>query len=220
MPRFLAEIGERGGADAFDIAAIGRKFEIERQHVILGQHALDLERTHDLAQFCRNRAFAAWLQQARDLHGQRRAAGADMAASGKLERRARQRQSDRRRDGRGSACPRRRTAHRRNADRHRRPRPAGASGRRSSHRRAADRPSRSSTRVENSRSLPSGAGPSETIHHSASRQRGNAAQRRGPRRYAHFVARHFPAMTSTFSLPVRPKRSGRYMSSTLACGRT
>ena len=31
---------------------------------------------------------------------------------------------------------------------------------------------------------------------------------------------YFPAVTSTFSLAVRPKRSGRYMSSTLACGRT
>ena len=31
---------------------------------------------------------------------------------------------------------------------------------------------------------------------------------------------HLPVVTSTFSLLVRPKRSGRYMSSTLACGRT
>jgi hypothetical protein len=31
---------------------------------------------------------------------------------------------------------------------------------------------------------------------------------------------HFTAVTSTLSDAVRPKRSGQYMSSTLACGRT
>src|SRR5579862_1144371 len=32
--------------------------------------------------------------------------------------------------------------------------------------------------------------------------------------------RHLPATTSTLALPLRPNRSGRYISSTLACGRT
>src|SRR6202044_1608798 len=47
-----------------------------------------------------------------------------------------------------------------------------------------------------------------------------ASKRRDNKRYAKFATRHLPVVTSTLSLPVRPKRSGRYMSSTLACGRT
>ena len=37
--RLLAEIGERGGADAFEIAAIGRERQIEREHLVLAQAA-------------------------------------------------------------------------------------------------------------------------------------------------------------------------------------
>ena len=46
LPRLLAEIDERGGADALDIAAIGREIEIERENFVLGQRALDLDGAH------------------------------------------------------------------------------------------------------------------------------------------------------------------------------
>ena len=58
MARFLAEISERRGANALDIAAIGRNLEIEREHLVLVQHALDLDRAHDLAKLRRKGAFA------------------------------------------------------------------------------------------------------------------------------------------------------------------
>src|SRR5262249_22804125 len=41
--RFLAEIGERGRANALEIAAIGCKAQIKREYLVLGQGALDLE---------------------------------------------------------------------------------------------------------------------------------------------------------------------------------
>ncbi len=77
--RLLAEIGERGGAHAFEIAAIGREAEIKAQHLVLAQGALDLERADHLAQLGREAAFAARLQQARHLHGECRTAGDDAA---------------------------------------------------------------------------------------------------------------------------------------------
>ena len=48
-PRLLAEIGERGGANAFEIAAIGREAEVEREDLVLAQRALELDRAHHLA---------------------------------------------------------------------------------------------------------------------------------------------------------------------------
>ena len=80
-PRLLAEIGERGGADAFEIAAIGREAEVEREHLVLGERALELDGAHDLPQLGGERALAARLEQTRDLHGQRRAARHDVAVA-------------------------------------------------------------------------------------------------------------------------------------------
>ncbi len=51
-PRLLAEIGVRGGAHAFEIAAIGRKAEIEREDVVLAERAFELDRAHRLPQLC------------------------------------------------------------------------------------------------------------------------------------------------------------------------
>ncbi len=50
---FLAEIGEGGGADAFDIAAIGGEVEVQRQDLLFGQVAFEGEGDADLAQFAR-----------------------------------------------------------------------------------------------------------------------------------------------------------------------
>src|SRR5580658_9642716 len=52
------------------------------------------------------------------------------------------------------------------------------------------------------------------------RQHGNERQRETGPNEAQSASHHFPAKTSTLPLSVRPKRSGRYISSTLACGRT
>ena len=52
-PGLLAEIGERGRTNAFDVAAIGRHAEIEREHLLLGEAALDLDGADDLAQLRR-----------------------------------------------------------------------------------------------------------------------------------------------------------------------
>ena len=49
-PRLLAEIGQRCGANAFEIAAIGREAEVKREDLVLAQGALELDRAHDLAQ--------------------------------------------------------------------------------------------------------------------------------------------------------------------------
>ena len=75
--RLPAEIGKRGRAHAFEIAAIGREIEIKRKDVLLAQRALDLYGAHDLAQLRTEAAFGARLQQARDLHRQGGGAGHD-----------------------------------------------------------------------------------------------------------------------------------------------
>ena len=90
--RLLAEIGVRGRAHAFEIAAIGRKAEIEREDLVLGERAFELDRAHRLAQFCAERAIRARLEQPRDLHGDGRAARHDAAVRDELERRAGDRQ--------------------------------------------------------------------------------------------------------------------------------
>ena len=90
--RLLAEIGERRRANAFEIAAIGREAEIERQHLVLGERALELDRAHHLPQLGGERALGARLQQPRHLHGDGRAAGHDAAAGDELKRGARHRQ--------------------------------------------------------------------------------------------------------------------------------
>ena len=83
-PRLLAEISQRRSADAFEIAAVRRKAQIQRQHLVFAERALKLDRPHHLAQFRTERALGARLQQSRDLHGQGRAARHDAAAAHKL----------------------------------------------------------------------------------------------------------------------------------------
>ncbi len=48
--RLLAEIGKRGRADAFEVAAIGRERQIERENLVLAERVFELERAHDLMQ--------------------------------------------------------------------------------------------------------------------------------------------------------------------------
>ena len=76
-PWLLAEVGERGGAHAFEVAAEGGEAEIEPQNGVLGQLALQRQRAQRLAQLAGTRALVLAGQQAGDLHGQRRAAGND-----------------------------------------------------------------------------------------------------------------------------------------------
>ena len=92
-PRLLAEIGERGRAHAFEIAAIGREREIERR----GSRPCSAP----VRARARAPSAAAWrramrslprLEQARDLHGERRAAGDDAAMRDELARRAHRRE--------------------------------------------------------------------------------------------------------------------------------
>jgi hypothetical protein len=68
-PRLLTEIGKRSGADALDIAAVRREFEIERNDLIFGQPALDFHCAHDLMEFRRHAAAVARLEKPRHLHG-------------------------------------------------------------------------------------------------------------------------------------------------------
>ena len=90
--RLLAEIGERSGADAFEIAAIGREAEIEREDFVLGEGALDLDRAHDLPQLRREAALGARFEQPRNLHGDGRGAGDDAAVADQLRQRAAERE--------------------------------------------------------------------------------------------------------------------------------
>ena len=90
--RLLAEIGERCRAHAFEIAAIGREAEIERQDLVLGERALDLERAHHLAQLRGEAAFASRLEQPRHLHGEGRGAGDDAALTDQLHHRPAERE--------------------------------------------------------------------------------------------------------------------------------
>ncbi len=91
LARLLAEIGERGSADAFQVAAIGRQRQIERENLILAQRMFELERARDLAQLGAEAAMLARLQKARHLHGDGRPAGDDVAARGELHGRTRER---------------------------------------------------------------------------------------------------------------------------------
>ena len=87
-PRLLAEIGERGRADAFEIAAIRREREIKAEDLVLAQRPFELERPHRLPDLGVERAVPARLQQAGDLHGDGRAARDDAAMRDELIRRA------------------------------------------------------------------------------------------------------------------------------------
>src|SRR5262249_60586027 len=82
--RLLAEIGERGRARAFEIAAIGREAEIEREDLVLGERALELDRADHLPQLGGEAALGAWLEQPRYLHGDGGGAGDDAAMADRL----------------------------------------------------------------------------------------------------------------------------------------
>jgi hypothetical protein len=81
--RLLPEIGERGGAYALEISAIGRKAEIETKNLVLAQCSFQADGTRHFAQFDGQRPFASRLQQARNLHRQGGTAGDDAAVLGK-----------------------------------------------------------------------------------------------------------------------------------------
>ncbi len=74
----MAEIAERCGAHAFEIAAIGRQAEVETEDLRLGVAQFEL---HGAQGFDGLVAVVArvWRQQARRLHGDGRAAGDDVA---------------------------------------------------------------------------------------------------------------------------------------------
>jgi hypothetical protein len=74
------------------------------------------------------------------------------------------------------------------------------------------RPLRSSTCVESSTSRTRGTGPSVRTHHAPPATAANRGARQGVMR-ARISSHHFGAI-SMVPVPVRPKRSGRYMSST------
>ncbi len=92
-PRLLAEIGERGGAHAFEIAAVGREAEIEREDFVLAERAFELR--------SRAPSGAAWRQACARARGSSRratcmvrveAAGDDAAVARRTAGSARQRQ--------------------------------------------------------------------------------------------------------------------------------
>jgi hypothetical protein len=89
--RLLAEIGQRRRPDAFDIAAERGQLQVKRQDVALSQPPFQRQRDADLAQLARPAPGRPILQQARNLHGQRRAARDDPTVAQRLSRGARQR---------------------------------------------------------------------------------------------------------------------------------
>ena len=218
-PRLFAEISERRGADALDVAAVRREIEVEREDLVLGQGALDLDGAHHLAQFChRAAAHFGRLKEPRHLHGQGRGAGAKPAAGCELQRRAQHRAridavmlpealvligEQHVEEARIDVGDRRRqppAAFARRISAQQAPFPVDHAGREIeglAERRRAER-SDPPRRAGKSRRAYQNAGENE----------------------ARLVTHHFAAVTSMLPLPVRPKRSGRYMSSTTACGRT
>ena len=89
--RLLAEIGERGGPHALEIAAERREHEIAVEHASFTYALLDLPGARHLPKLVNERALVARFDQPRDLHRQRRAAGDDVAARRPLPRGARHR---------------------------------------------------------------------------------------------------------------------------------
>ncbi len=62
MARLLAEIGERGGAHAFDVAAEGRETKVEAQDLGLGELLLELQERARSGAACRRRCARACLR--------------------------------------------------------------------------------------------------------------------------------------------------------------
>ena len=88
----MAEIGERGGADAFEIAAIGGQGQVGRQDLGLGEPRLDLQGARHLDQLGAQGA-PPGLQQAGGLHGQGRGAGGHPPVRGQRSHRPAHRQA-------------------------------------------------------------------------------------------------------------------------------
>ncbi len=86
--RLLAEVGERRGPDAFEVAAEGCEPQIEPQDLILREAALQLQRAQRLPDLAGRVALMLALHQAGDLHGERRAAGDDAPVADELPARA------------------------------------------------------------------------------------------------------------------------------------
>jgi hypothetical protein len=83
--RLLAEIGDRGGANAFEITAERRHRQIQIENLALGHLPLDLDGTSDLPEFGGDGTLPPRLHQAGQLHGDGRTAGHDMAARDQLK---------------------------------------------------------------------------------------------------------------------------------------
>ena len=254
-PRLLAEIGERGRADAFEIAAIRRQREIKAEDLVLGERPFELERPHRLPDLGVERAVPARLQQASDLHGDGRAARDDAAMRDELVRRAHdgeridarmgeeplvligeQRLEEDRVDllARGRKPPAAFTGeigpeqlavaieHQSRdfeiAPERRRPERLERAHDCSGNRR--DKPHRADRREGGTASPPSSAWSALCPHHPA-----RYARRRLPigerfEAVPRLNRAHLAGATSTAPVSVRPKRSGRYISSITACGST
>ncbi len=89
--RLLAEIGQRGGAQAFEIAAIGRQRQIQVEDLAFGKTPLQFISAENLPRLGQKCALGARLQQTRRLHGQGRASGHGVAVADKLPCGAQQR---------------------------------------------------------------------------------------------------------------------------------
>ncbi len=74
-PRLLAEVGKGRGPDAFEIAAERRQAKVEFQDLGFRERAFEFDGARHLAELAARRAFMLAVEQARDLHRQRRAAG-------------------------------------------------------------------------------------------------------------------------------------------------
>ncbi len=90
--RFLAEIGEARGAQAFDIASVRCKPEVEIENLDLRTRLFDFDRADHLAQLGRDRTIRPRLEKARHLHGERRSARYDPAVQDHLQRRSHDRE--------------------------------------------------------------------------------------------------------------------------------
>ena len=86
--RLLAEIGEAGGTDAFEIAAERRQGQVEAEHLVLRHQAFERQRLSHLAEFAQERTRVGF-EQARCLHRQGRGTRDDAPADCALDQRAR-----------------------------------------------------------------------------------------------------------------------------------
>jgi hypothetical protein len=79
--RFMAEPGERSGAYSFEVAALRRQIEIGGEDGVLVQPSLQGQGQTHLMQLAGQIAGRASVEQTRQLHGDRRAAGDDAPVS-------------------------------------------------------------------------------------------------------------------------------------------